>query len=236
MAKVHFSATSSPGISATRTEKIHAKRPLRTCQPDVAFALIALVFWAGCAGSPPVIHRAAVPSVKIIPRSAWTYEEAATEQLIPIGVVTRITIHGLDEAEVSTPGAGEFEEILRAVRKEQMETRKAGDIFYHYIVDVRGRIWEGRNLRYGGFGAGIGATEVGNISILVWGKFDEEEPTPEQVESLTRLTKVLATKYRIPGKYVFGHSELARSYGLEVRPCPGKNLIPFLEEIRSRLP
>ena len=56
------------------------------------------------------------------------------------------------------------------------------------------------------------------IGICLVGNFDIERPTPQQMQSLARLTAYLMRTYHISGNNILGHKDTKQT------DCPGKNL------------
>lgn len=101
-----------------------------------------------------------------------------------------------------------------------------GDIPYHFYVDFAGKIGEGRDIDF----AGDSTTNFdndGRIQITVEGDFEHEEPSQEQLSSLTTLVVWLALKYGIAPEGIAGHGDYDQT------DCPGRNLKPFLENLRK---
>jgi N-acetyl-anhydromuramyl-L-alanine amidase AmpD len=57
------------------------------------------------------------------------------------------------------------------------------------------------------------------IGVCLVGNFDIERPTPQQMQSLAKLTAYLMKTYRIPSSRVLGHADTGRA-----TQCPGRNL------------
>jgi len=101
-----------------------------------------------------------------------------------------------------------------------------GDLPYHFYVDFAGKIAEGRDIDF----AGDSTTNFdndGRIQITVEGDFEHEEPSQEQLSSLTTLVVWLALKYGIAPEGIAGHGDYDQT------DCPGRNLKPFLENLRK---
>jgi hypothetical protein len=101
-----------------------------------------------------------------------------------------------------------------------------GDVPYHFYIDVSGRIGEGRDISF----AGDATTSFDNddrIQIVVEGDFEREQPTQAELDSLRQLVVWLAAKYAILPEYISGHGDHDQT------DCPGKNIRPFLEELRT---
>ncbi len=197
--------------------------------------LLVLVVIGGCQIQ-GASKRASREPVVVISRNNWTYEGPIRAKVLLMERVTRITVHDLSDEEVSLPPTQDIPEMLREIRRKDMETLNTGDIAYHYIIDRNGRIWEGRDEKAQGLHFASADAESGNLSLLVIGNFEEETPSEAQVSSLRRLLEALAPKHGIGSRFIFTHQELNRLYGLEETACPGKNLSPIVKEIRKGLP
>ena len=103
--------------------------------------------------------------------------------------------------------------------------RNYGDIGYHFIVDYVGRVWEGRSLKYEG--AHVLGENIQNIGIMFLGNFEIQEPSGEQIRTLTELTGLLMEQHEISKQRVYGHRDLGHSL------CPGKHLYPYVLELKS---
>ncbi len=101
-----------------------------------------------------------------------------------------------------------------------------GDIPYHYYIDVAGKIGEGRDAGFAG-DATTSFDNDGRIHITVEGEFEHEQPTQAELDSLKKLVTWLAYRYGIPAENIAGHGDYDQTN------CPGRNLKPFLEELRK---
>jgi hypothetical protein len=101
-----------------------------------------------------------------------------------------------------------------------------GDIPYHYYIEVGGKIGEGRDIGFAG-DATTSFDNDGRIQITVEGDFEREQPTQGELESLKKLVTWLAFRYGIPAENISGHGDHDQTN------CPGRNLKPFLEELRK---
>lgn len=88
------------------------------------------------------------------------------------------------------------------------------DIGYHYLIDWRGRIWEGRRLEK--VGANVRNNNPGLIGIALMGDFMQQKPTPEQLRSLKQLIGWLMATYKIPPQAIRGHGDIVET------DCPGR--------------
>lgn len=168
----------------------------------------------------------------MLKRTGWDAEdrEGRAVKIKP----SRITLH-------HTAGSRTFDrEIsirkMRGIQRYHMEGRSRKgkedfqDIGYHFVIDGKGRIAEGRPSDV--LGAHAGRANRGNIGISLMGNYNKQQPTEQQLESLTRLAAFIATKYGIDvardGRFE-GHSRYGNT------SCPGKNLVAVLPQLRARI-
>ena len=118
-------------------------------------------------------------------------------------------------------------------------TEGSAAVFHRFHVDERG--WDSLGYHFvigNGTGSGDGEIEVGprwrrqqtgshavgynrrGIGICLVGNFNEQRPTPRQMQSLRLLGTHLMKRFDIPPERVIGHKE-CRGASTE---CPGKNM------------
>jgi N-acetylmuramoyl-L-alanine amidase len=115
------------------------------------------------------------------------------------------------------------QQYLRNLQTWSRNTRGWVDIPYHYLIDLDGRVYEGRDVMI----AGDTNTEydpAGHALIVVLGNFDEVEPNQAQLASVTATMVMLAKRFSIPETAIAGHKDFAASTA-----CPGKSLYPYLQ-------
>ena len=121
----------------------------------------------------------------------------------------------------------ENNEQFDAVKNYHIKTKGWGDIGYHYFLEPDGVIKEGRDEKNSGAHCAEKLMNYRSIGICLAGNFDEEDPTPEQLQALTRLIARLKEKYKIPSNKVFTHR-----YFTNYKSCPGVRFTDkILEEI-----
>ncbi|MBN1316650.1 MAG: N-acetylmuramoyl-L-alanine amidase [Anaerolineales bacterium] len=108
-----------------------------------------------------------------------------------------------------------------------MERKGYADIGYHYVIDEKGGIYEGRSLMVRG--AHTGGHNTGTVGIVLMGNFQEIEPTQAQIISLKELARRLVSDYKIT--HLAGH----RDFQPGVTVCPGDNLERLLPDIAAVL-
>ncbi|MGO9984566.1 MAG: peptidoglycan recognition family protein, partial [Rhodomicrobium sp.] len=101
-----------------------------------------------------------------------------------------------------------------------------GDIPYHFYIDFAGKIGEGRDIDFAG-DATTSFDNDGRIQITVEGDFEREQPAEAQLASLRKLVTWLAFQYSITAENISGHGDHDQTN------CPGRNLKPFLEDLRK---
>jgi N-acetylmuramoyl-L-alanine amidase len=146
--------------------------------------------------------------------------------------ITHITLHHGGVAFLRDKDPFQY---LRNLQTWSRNTRMWLDIPYHYLIDLDGNIYEGRDINF----AGDTNTEydpTGHALIVVLGNFDEVDPNPAQLEAVTAMMAALAAKHRIPVENIAGHKDYSAQTA-----CPGKSLYPYLvngyfrREVAARL-
>jgi hypothetical protein len=146
-----------------------------------------------------------------------------------LGAVELAVVH-----HTATPwDAGPGPAAVRAICELHREGRGWDDLAYNFLIDRRGRVYEGR--AGGPERAVVGAHTRGwnrrSTGIAVIGSYETEPPTAPALDALERL---LAWKLRLhglnPGEgTVLGHRDLESS-----SRCPGSALQAALPAIRER--
>ena len=233
----------------------------RFCLKEVAvsrwvkLSAFLLLFLAGCYSDKPLVLQSTPADRAISPAKAynvvnpakggdladhsrrdWARVAPISDRLDPMGPVTRITVHH----------SGDFNDMnseeqivahLQAVQSSQCRPKSAGglgagDLAYHFIIDRKGDIWEGRSLNYQGAHAGNSAANKGNIGICVLGNFDVQYPNDRQKQSLKALLVRLMDRYGLANTDIYTHREIRADYGLAGTDCPGTHLQPVVDSLR----
>ena len=135
-------------------------------------------------------------------------------------IVTHITLH---HAGVPFPKGKDIIQYMRNLQSWSRSEKKWIDLPYHYVIDLEGKIYEGRDIQY----AGDTNTEynpVGHALIEVVGNFEEVEPNQEQLDAVVRTMSWLAVKYNVPVDSIRAHKDYSA-----ITVCPGKNLYRYIE-------
>jgi hypothetical protein len=187
-----------------------------TLKHSFALAGLCLALFTGSAGAAQTL---ADVERSIVPVSAWG-GTPADPALARKQQITHITLH--HQGEPFKPGT-DPEKYLRNLQSWSRATKHWADIPYHYIIDLDGRIYAGRDINY----AGDTNTEydpMGHALIEVVGNFEEVEPNQKQLDAVVDLMAMLAAKYHVPIDRIASHRDYS---GQTV--CPGKNLYRYVE-------
>jgi hypothetical protein len=151
----------------------------------------------------------------------------------------RIVVH-----HAAGPNGGP--EMLRRAQSGHF-SRGFQDISYHYLIDVNGRIYEGRSLEIMGAHAGplpksayqcVNGNKVQDVSqdydfksigIMLTGNFDEDQPRDAQYASLKSLIGSLQNRFGITR--ISPHKHVKKVHGGTA--CPGENLLKRIQRSDS---
>ncbi|MGJ9418545.1 peptidoglycan recognition family protein [Massilia sp. CMS3.1] len=134
--------------------------------------------------------------------------------------ITHITLH--HQGEPFKPGT-DPRQYLRNLQTWSRTTKNWLDIPYHYIIDLEGRTYAGRDIAY----AGDTNTEYdpsGHALIEVVGNFEEVEPNRQQLDAVVDVMAMLAQKYGVPVENIASHRDHS-----DKTVCPGANLYRYVQ-------
>lgn len=162
-------------------------------------------------------------------RASWTSVGPDYSDMNRMAPIRAITVHhdGLP-APLASSGMKDTEDRLRLIRRAHVDGRGWADIGYHYAIDRAGRVWACRPVTWQG--AHVKDRNEGNIGILVLGNFEKERPSTAQLSGLAMHLKTLSVAYRVPVSRIYTHREWPGA----ATQCPGRNLQPSINRIRSR--
>lgn len=174
--------------------------------------LLALAL-AGCA------TRVQAPDPAIVAVSDWGGTPADPVQARR-HTITHITLHHQGEAfKVGT----DPRQYLRNLQNWSRNSKGWLDIPYHYIIDLEGHVYEGRDIAY----AGDTNTEydpTGHALIEVVGNFEEVEPNQQQLDAVVNVMAMLAKKYKVPVEHIASHRDHSNN-----TVSPGANLYRYVQ-------
>lgn len=136
--------------------------------------------------------------------------------------ITHVTLHHSGSREPLRP-AEDAADRLRALQVWGARDRNWWDVPYHMLIDLDGRIYEGRDWRY------MGETNTtydprGHFLISVIGNYGRQEPTRAQIEAIADLMAWAVTRFDVPLERIGGHYDYAQT------SCPGEHLRRYLED------
>lgn len=178
--------------------------------------LILAVLIAGCASS-RFFDTNKFESI-IVTQEAWggvAADAGRTHQ------IQSITLH--HEGESFPPGKDPID-YLRTLQKWSRAEKHWIDIPYHYIIDLDGRVYEGRPIRFAG-DTNTQYDPTGHALVCVVGNFEEVEPNEKQLHAVINVFTWLCKKFEITPDKIRGHKDVAQG-----TVCPGKNLYRYLQD------
>ena len=145
-----------------------------------------------CVSILAVVGGCAAPSkpveapLRVIPVAEWGGSAMSAESVAVAKKHTPqwITLHHGGVAFLRDKDPKQY---LRNLQSWSRGTRKWADIPYHYLIDLDGNVYEGRDVNY----AGDTNTEydpTGHALIVVLGNFGEVDPNPAQLSAVTATT------------------------------------------------
>ncbi len=136
--------------------------------------------------------------------------------------ITHVTLHHTGDSRPLLPGDDPVLR-LRGLQSWGASDRNWWDVPYHFLMDLDGRIYEGRDYHF------MGETNTtydpsGHFLISIIGNYERQEPTQAQLESIADLMAWALKEYHLPVDSIGGH------YNYADTGCPGKNLRKYLED------
>lgn len=136
--------------------------------------------------------------------------------------IRRLTLHHSGSPEPLLPEDDPTEK-LRGLQIWGAAERNWWDVPYHFLIDLEGRIYEGRDYRY------IGETNTaydprGHLLISVIGNYNRQDATDAQVDAITQLMAWAAAEFGVSPGEIYGHSDFAET------SCPGRAFQALLDD------
>jgi hypothetical protein len=136
--------------------------------------------------------------------------------------ITHVTLHHTGSAEALRPDEDPVQK-LRSLQSWGASDRNWWDVPYHFLIDLSGRIYEGRDWRY------MGETNTtydptGHLLISVIGNYDIQPATAAQLGAIADLMAWALDRFELEPDRIGGHYEHAATV------CPGQHLRAPLED------
>jgi hypothetical protein len=174
----------------------------------------------------------------IIRRAAWGARPP--KDIFPTGPARVVWAHNTAGA-VMSPQASQADEAarLRAIQNfhmgpdnpatEAVEGRDWSDIAYSFLIAPSGRRYEGRGWgrKHGG---NLGSNNSNTVSLCLIGNYDNQDPTPRQIEAFRQtIADGLEGGHIVRGYALLGHRDEPAA-----KSCPGDKVYPRLKEFVHR--
>lgn len=179
--------------------------------------IISTAVFSGCSATKELQYSNFEKSIMTAEQWGGT---PAIDSLAKKHTITHITLHHQGEP---FPQGKDVIKYLRNLQTWSRRDKHWIDIPYHYIIDLEGKVYEGRNINY----AGDTNTEYnpfGHALIEVVGNFEEVMPNDKQIDAIVNTMTWLAEKYNVPADSIRAHKDYSTQ-----TVCPGKNLYKFVE-------
>ncbi|HYC51942.1 MAG TPA: peptidoglycan recognition family protein [Gemmatimonadaceae bacterium] len=136
--------------------------------------------------------------------------------------ITHVTLHHTGSPQPLLPHENPVEK-LRGLQSWGAAERNWWDVPYHYLIDLEGRIYQGRDHRY------MGETNTtydpaGHFLISIIGNYERQEPTQAQLDAIADMMAWAIHTYDLPLDRIGGH------YNYASTGCPGRHLRKYLED------
>ncbi len=184
--------------------------------------LISIILLFGCSSTSQMINISELEypiDLKIISRADWGWNPL--DRVLPQHSINKITIHH---------GGEEFAEdkdmiqYLRNLQSWSRSEKKWIDIPYHFMIDLKGNIYEARPINYPG-DTNTDYDVTGHALICVVGNYEVQTIKQVQLKSLAKLVAFLKLKYHVELKDIRGHKDYTTQ-----TVCPGKDLYKYLAD------
>lgn len=197
---------------------------------SAARSSITLFGRLACAGALALLFSASAAPLEIMSRTTWKAkvpDAKLMKQQEPRSIVihhTSVRQQPNVSLERKMQGLQSFSRVPGKVGNNPKPAW--GDVPYHFYVDARGRVAEGRDVNF----AGDSNTKYDlkdRIQVVLEGDFEREEPSAQQLAALQELLTMLSAKYKISPQRITGHNDHAAT------DCPGKNLKRHFQNLRK---
>ncbi len=136
--------------------------------------------------------------------------------------ITHVTLHHTGDAQPLRPQDDPAAK-LRGLQSWGAAERNWWDVPYHYLLDLEGRIYEGRDYHF------MGETNTaydpgGHFLISVIGNYERQEATPAQLAAIADMMAWAIKEFDVPLDRIGGH------YNYASTGCPGQHLKKYLED------
>lgn len=189
---------------------------------QITFALLIFFIFSQCASTSEVIVISDLhypTDLKVIPRAEWGWQPLTKS--LPQHKIDKITIHHGGEFFTEDKNMIQY---LRNLQSWSRREKKWIDIPYHFMIDLKGNIYETRPINYPG-DTNTDYDVTGHALICVVGNYEEQKINQSQLNALVNLVSFLKDKYNVDEKNIRGHKDYSTQ-----TVCPGKDLYKYIED------
>jgi hypothetical protein len=136
--------------------------------------------------------------------------------------ITHITLHHTGDAQPLRPEDDPAAK-LRGLQSWGAAERNWWDVPYHYLLDLEGRTYEGRDWHYTGE-TNTAYDPGGHFLISIIGNYERQEPTSAQLAAIADMMAWAIEEFDLPLDRIGGHYDYANT------GCPGQHLRRYLED------
>ncbi|MCF7825481.1 MAG: N-acetylmuramoyl-L-alanine amidase [Candidatus Marinimicrobia bacterium] len=165
-----------------------------------------------------VAPQQTLPPLEIRTRADWGW--VPLTDTIPTHEIKYITIHHGGE---DFPEDKDVIKYLIGLQAWSRSDKNWIDNPYHYMIDLKGNIYEARPIEYPG-DTNTDYDVRGHALICVMGNYENQILSETQFEQLARLTAYLADKYSVSNDLIKSHKDYTETL------CPGADLYRYLED------
>jgi len=196
--------------------------------------LLVAIFASTSASAVEIISRAEWGAQNAISKRADPIEivptgnnrVAAENIMTPLGDVKYLTVHHSGTPSKTKPISkhmSDFQKLMFSYNIDYNNGVKKdiylGDVPYHFLINRKGEVAEGRELLYAAYSNTVYKTPIEeHVTVVLDGNFDVEVPSKEQISSLTSLLADLSEKFNVQISNIGVHNDVAQT------SCPGENL------------
>lgn len=157
--------------------------------------------------------------LKVISRAEWGWMPLT--KTLPQHKIDKITIHHGGEFFSENKDMIQY---LRNLQSWSRREKKWIDIPYHFMIDLKGNIYETRPINYPG-DTNTDYDVTGHALICVVGNYEKQKINQSQLNALVNLISFLKDKYNVADKDIRGHKDYT-----DQTVCPGKDLYKYIED------
>lgn len=185
--------------------------------------LVLIMLLAGCARRyleerKDILQLKYPAELGVVARDQWGWQ--AGERTLPNHSINKITIHHGGE---DFPADKDPVKYLQTFQVWCRSEKKWIDIPYHFMIDLKGAIYETRPINLPG-DTNTGYDVRGHALICVMGNYENQIISQQQLNSLINLTAFLANRFNVSVDSIKGHKDYSETL------CPGKDLYRYLQD------